>query len=261
MAAAAAFLGLCLASAAVDAQPVELIDCDVGAARSASEGPRGYRLRGDRCEGTFDREVSGASFRVASFYQSFGPFDPAEGSVPLTWDTPEPGVVHIRVRSLREGGELYGLDTQLRPGTTTFAWPTDFVRVLRLDPAQLAPAAFLVVDDKEMYLPLRVTPASAVPASYTLTLLSVERMDRLFVTVAPVDRVGDLATDAFVVLNQPVPQAPYASGRPIPISITGLQQAGVHVAQVVGLTSDGDRRELNVWFYHDHGPPADPDAR
>jgi hypothetical protein len=245
----------------VDAQPVERVDCDIGAARSASEGPRGYRLRGDRCEGTFNREVSGSSFRVAGFYKSFGAFDSAESTLPLTWSAPDTGVVHLRVRSLQEGGELYGMDTQLLPGTTSFAWPTDFVRVLRLEPAQLGPSAYLVVEDKEMYLPLRTTPASADPTSYTLTLLSVERMDRLFVTVAPVDRVGDLATGDFVVVNQPVPRALYTSGRPIPVTIAGLKQPGLYVAHILGLTSDGDRRELNVWFYHDHGHSADPAHR
>jgi hypothetical protein len=198
---------------------------------------------------------------VAAFYESFGPFESGQPTLPLTWSAPDTGLVHVRVRSLREGGELYGLDTQLLPGTTSFAWPTDFVRVLRLEPAQLAPAAYLVVDDKELYLPLRATPAPAEPTSYTLTLLSVERMDRLFVTVAPVERIGDLATDSFVMLNQPVPDAPYASGRPIPVTITGLRRRGPHVAQVLGLTSDGHRRELNVWFYHGHGQAADPLVR
>jgi len=248
-----ALLSLGAAVASAGAQPVERVDCDAAATRSASDGPRGYGLRGDRCEGTFNREVSGSSFRVAGFYESFGPFESDERTVPLTWSAPDAGVVHVRVRSLREGGELYGMDTQLLPGTTDFAWPTDFVRVLRLEPSQLAPAAYVVVDDKEMYLPLRAASASTSPSSYTLTLLSVERMDRLFITVAPVARVGDLATGGFVVVNQPVPGAPYTSGRPIPVTISGLEQPGLYVAQILGLTSDGDRRELNVWFYHDNG--------
>jgi len=247
-----AVLMLFASSAPARAQPVEDVDCDVGARRSASEGPRGYGPRGDRCEGTFNREVSGSSFKVAGFYRSFGSFDSAERSLPMSWSAPDAGIVHLRVRSMREGGELYGLDTQLRPGTTSYSWPTDFVRLLRLEPAQLAPAAFMEVDDKEVYLPLRIASTAAGGAvSYTVTVLSVERMDRLFITVAPVDRVGDLATGGFVVVNQPVPGAPFTSGRPIPVSITGLERPGLYVAQILGLTSDGNRRDLNVWFYHD----------
>lgn len=254
-----AVIGLCVPGSSASAQPVADVDCDAGATRSAAEGPRGYGLRGDRCEGTFNREVSGASFRVAGFYEAFGALEPGESTLPMTWSVPETGLVHVRVRSMREGGELYGMDTQLQSGTTSFSWPTDFVRLLRLEPAQLAPAAFLRVDDKEMYLPLRVSTTSGDgPERYTLTLLSVERMDRLFVTVAPVERVGDLATGDFVVVNEPVAGAPYISGRPIAVTISGLERSGLYIAQVLGLTSDGDRRELNVWFYHEREGSTDP---
>lgn len=257
-----ALLGLAFANVPAWSQPVNDVACDAGAARSASDGPRGYAPRGDRCEGTFNREVSGSSFRVAGFYESFGPFDPAASSLPLSWTVPDTGLVHVRIRSLREGGELYGMDTQLLPGTTGFAWPTDFLRILRLEPAQLAPAAFLELDGKAVFLPIRVSPATdEAPAAYTLTVLSVERMERVFLTVAPVDRVGDLATGDFVVVNQPVPGTPYTSGRPIQVTIEGLQRPGLYVAQILGLTSGGDRRELNVWFYHDRERSSDPAPR
>jgi hypothetical protein len=254
-----ALLGLCGSRALAAAQPVANVDCDVGASRAAAKGPRGYAPRGDRCEGTFNREVSGASLKVAGFYQAFGQLDSVKGAVPMTWSVPDTGLVHLRVRSMREGGEMYGMDTQLMAGTTSFSWPTDFLRLLHLEPSQLAPAAFIEVQGKDMYLPLRVSEASGGgPPTYTLTVISVERMERLFLTVASVDRVGDLATGGFVVVNQPIPGTPYSSGRPIPVSITGLGKPGLYVAQVLGLTSEGNRRELDVWFYHDQKGSESP---
>lgn len=236
-------------------QPIEHVSCDAGAVRSATEGVRGYGPRGDRCEGTFNREVAGASLRAAGFYRTLGSFDGASDPIPMTWSAPDTGLVHLRVRSVREGGELYGLDTQLRSGTKDFLWPADFIRLLRLESGQLAPGAFLRVDGRELYLPLRITATSdESPVDYTLILLAVERMERMFVTVAPVRRVGDLPTGDFVIVNQELPGAPFTSSRPIFAHIPAPEAPGLYVAQVLGLTSDGNRRELNTWFYNDADP-------
>src|SRR5579863_1516285 len=53
-----------------------------------AQDPYGYRLRGDRCEGVYIQEVSGAPLLVASWTESFADYDlTSRQQLAMEWDT------------------------------------------------------------------------------------------------------------------------------------------------------------------------------
>src|SRR6476646_4434823 len=78
-------------------QPV----CDPGLEERASV-PHGYRLRGTRCEGIYEREVGGDPLIVTSLTESFGDYTPSQdGNPPLTieWTSPAGAAEAVTLRA------------------------------------------------------------------------------------------------------------------------------------------------------------------
>jgi len=75
--------------------------CDPGLIQDKSN-PFGYRLRGDRCEGIYIQEVSGAPLTVASWTESFADYDLASGAaLVIEWESPSGKSVHLRAQGMR----------------------------------------------------------------------------------------------------------------------------------------------------------------
>src|SRR2546425_622955 len=68
--------------------------------QQAGSDPNGYRLRGDRCEGIYIKEVAGTTV-VASLIEYVENFNPAGQSLRIEWTAPGNASVRLRAYSLR----------------------------------------------------------------------------------------------------------------------------------------------------------------
>jgi hypothetical protein len=122
------FYGLCLAGVSGAQEG----PCDSQLKPLAGD-PNGYRVRGDRCEGIYIKDVAGsANLLVASFTESFEDYDPASGTdLLIDWKAPERGEVRLRAYALRRRLH-YCMDT-LRPGArTSYVWPSGLLNALSI---------------------------------------------------------------------------------------------------------------------------------
>lgn len=231
------------------------VQCDPRIIESAQSAANGYRLRGDRCEGTFKPEVAGPTLWVASFYRSYENFWATPGGeLLLTWDSPVDADVFIQAQSVRRQ-EYYRMDTQVRGAEKSYRWPTALLAVRELGRNDLGVRAWVKVGSQGevLYLPLRIgeaTPATG-EVSYTLTVVPNVRLKDVLVSLAPVDSVGEVAVKGFLRRNESLGRPLYVTQQPIDIPIQGIVQRGVYLTEITGIMATGEALPpMRVWFYH-----------
>ena len=112
-------------------------DCDSLVATRSSD-PLRYRQRGNRCEGVYGQNVAGSStLRVASLVESIEAFDDSS-SRPLhvEWTAPPGEAVSLRATAIR-AGLYYRMETVRPIAASSFDWPSDVRRPLRLTSADV----------------------------------------------------------------------------------------------------------------------------
>jgi hypothetical protein len=125
-------LALALTSIAVMQQsPLQATSYCDPSLTSVPETAHGYRMRGDRCEGIYARDV-GASMVVASFTEAFE-FPASQKLQPLRVqsDSTDGATLRLRARGLRRRLH-YRMDTTRSVATRYFDWPTDVLSALGL---------------------------------------------------------------------------------------------------------------------------------
>ncbi len=246
------FLPILLLPGGVVAQQVQ---CDPRIVEIAQAADHGYRLRGDRCEGTFRPEVSSPTLWVAAFYDTFEDFWPtSDGELLLRWESPVDTRVFVQAQSVRRQ-EYYRMDTQLDGGSTSYAWSTALLAARELGRSDIGVRAWTPGPDgrEVLYLPLHVGDAvrESGTGQYTLTLVPNVRLADVLITLAPVDSVGDLPTDGFLRRNDSLGQPLYVTQQPIPITLEGLTDRGVHLVEITGImATDEALPPKRVWFFH-----------
>lgn len=226
--------------------------CDPSLA-SVPETANGYRLRGDRCEGIYVRDV-GASMVVASFTEAFE-FSHPQARQPLRvqWDAPDGATLRLRARGLRRRLH-YRMDTSRTAATSYFDWPTDVLSSLELtrrDVGIVGLTSIMVGPvRRDVYVPLRVGPGAA-PAgagAYTLALMSDVELREVFVTLVATNANGGTAR---VVKNgQPLGYGYYPPERPIELTIDNLPMTGVYHLEIGAMLQNGGSTAIDLWFVH-----------
>jgi hypothetical protein len=167
--------------------------CDPYLLRLAAQIPDNavrYAFRGDRCEGTFSRQVAGQPLQLVSFTTAFENVDALDGPVSVEWHAPLAAeTVHIQASPLasRFG---YRMDTE-RPATASpYVWPMDVMRHLGLSRTNLAVRGWTSanVDGfmRDVHLPLKISQKehrAAHPPSHELLLWPHAELAALRVTV------------------------------------------------------------------------------
>src|SRR5689334_16114771 len=165
-------------------------DCDSLVATEKSD-PLRYRQRGDRCEGVYGQNVAGSStLRVASLVESQEAFDDTS-SLPLRleWTPPQGEAVMLRATSMRPG-LYYRMETVHPIAASSFAWPADVRRPLRIsstDVGVTGTASMAIGGSRrDVLVPLRISQRRppARSSSYRLTLWPTVGLSEVFVTVA-----------------------------------------------------------------------------
>jgi hypothetical protein len=242
-------LGLLLAGAPA---AFSLSPCDASLVQPAIN-PYGYHLRGDRCEGIYVQQVSGAPLAVVSWTRSFTDYDLASRQpLKVRWEmAPSTVPIRLRAQGLRRR-QYYRMDAVESPGSNSFTWPTDIVSALGISRPDVGIVALTEADiegnQKEIYLPLRVSQDNrfAPGGSYSLTLLPGIEMKEVYLTLTGPSG----AKPSKIKDGEAVGYGYYPAERPIEIAIPGLQSRGFYHLEIGATLRTGGVAAIDFWFYH-----------
>jgi hypothetical protein len=244
----------------VDARPASArFECDSLVATQKSD-PLRYRRRGDRCEGVYGQNVAGSSnLRVASLVESLEAFDDTS-SLPLRveWTAPAGEPVTLRASSLRSG-LYYRMETAHPVAASSFAWPSDVRRPLRISSADIGvtgTASMLIGGARrEVLVPLRVSQRRPPTrsSSYRLTLWPTVGLSQVFVTVAATGADG--APTRYLQRDQELGYGVYPAERPIVVRLPALMERGVYLVRVAATREGSGSATRSFQLYH-AGSPA-----
>jgi hypothetical protein len=177
----------------------------------------GYRLRDDRCEGLYSRNVSSYGIKLMSF-TSTAPVDDlciAGRAVHLVWPTYRAAEtpIQLHVESLRSKLD-YAMTSRRPANTTSYEWPTDprcNSNVLLRGPelAMLARTQGTVGSQRvNVLLPMTVAAAPSAPVRppYRIVLMPGRRVREIYVSLW---HYADGITRREVVSDRALGRAPY----------------------------------------------------
>lgn len=151
--------------------------CDPGLPQRRDD-PYGYRVRGDRCEGLFAREVGAGAPRIVGFGRHVEDFDAmAGGALRLRWPRPPlDGPVRLRVHCLRPR-VYYRMDTQAPGGRNEFSWSPGLLASLGLRRGDLAVIGWVTQGaadgPRRVLLPVDLLQRAAAPADRPLRMWAI----------------------------------------------------------------------------------------
>jgi hypothetical protein len=216
--------------------------------------PSGYRLRGDRCEGTYVKEVAAAgTLQVVSFTESFAEYDLTSGKDLLIEWTPR-GENQIRLRTYSLRRKLYyRMDTVRPPGSSSYAWPSGMLAIFRLGRAEtgLVGSTQQLIGGvrRDVLLPLTVRSRGdlAVPKRLELVLYPSVDLGEVFVSLAPVDPRG--LPGRFLMNGEPLRYGYYPADRGLPIKLPELKVRGLYFMEIGATLGSGGAATTNLWFH------------
>ena len=247
------------APAADAPRTVARFDCDSLVATRKTD-PLRYRQRGDRCEGVYGQNVAGSStLRVASLVESLEAFDDTS-SLPLRveWTPPAGEAVMLRASAIR-AGLYYRMETVHPIAASSFAWPADVRRPLRISSADvgITGTASMSIGGarREVVVPLRISQRRPPTrsASYRLTLWPTVGLSQVFVTVAATGAEG--APTRYLQRDAELGYGVYPAERPIVVRLPALAERGVYLVRVAATREGSGGVTRSILLYH-AGPPS-----
>lgn len=244
-----------------DANPTHAptrFDCDSLVATRSSD-PLRYRLRGDRCEGVYGQNVAGSStLRVVSLVESVESFDDTS-SLPLRieWTPPAGEGVLLRASSMRPG-LYYRMETARPIAASSFAWPADVRRPLRISSADVGVTgtASMPIGSvrREVLVPLRISQRRppARSSSYRLTLWPTVGLSEVFLTVAATGADG--TPTKYLQQDEKLAYGVYPAERPIVVRLPPLTERGVYLVRVAATREGSGGVTRSVLLYHAGAP-------
>jgi hypothetical protein len=219
--------------------------------QSSGNDPYSYRLRGDRCEGTYIQEVAGAPLTIASWTQSRPEYDlTSSHPLQIRWEMPGSGEVRLRAQSLRRR-TYYQMDTVRPSRSNSYEWPDGLLAAVKIPSEELGVtgSARLRIGqtDRDVYLPVRIFQAgSAAPGGYHLILLPGVQLDEVFVTIAAVKG----GKEAILKNGEPLGYGYYPAERAIDVTIAPPAETGIYRLEIGAVHKGGGASTAELWFYH-----------
>lgn len=237
-----------LAAAAIQAQSQP---CDPLLVPSTSD-PYTYRLRGDRCEGTYAQQVAGTPLAIVSWTQSFPAYDlNRRQPLHLEWESPGNNLgVRLRAQSLRRR-LYYQMDALRQAGIKFYDWPVDLLAALALPKEELAVTAIeratVGEAERDVYLPLRIGQGSAAgsPGGYQLVLLPGTELKEVFITLSETEGRKSVIRKA-----EPLGYGFYPAERPIDVPVAPPRERGIYRLEIGATLKNGGASAAELWFYH-----------
>ncbi len=217
-------------------------------------GPYGYRPRGDRCEGLYEREVGGTPLFLVSVTEFFEDFD-AGSRKPLVveWSSPAGSAVQLRAEGLKHD-LYYRMDSRPPAGTKSYTWPSDVLAALKIKRADIGVVGRtrLLVGGTErtVFVPLRVRQAQAAAecGTYLIMLFPTVEFDSVFISLASLGPDG--RPEKWLRRDKELGYDWYPAEQPIRVPVTELSARGVHELSISAKRSSGGSAPLRYWFYH-----------
>jgi len=232
------------------------LSCDPNLS-SPPNNPYGYRLRGDRCEGTYVQQLAGGSaFLMVSLNANFetqdlGRIDP----LIITWK-PFPGENEpIRLRAIGLRRRLYyRMDTIRPPGSEKYEWPTDVIRALNLSLPDIGLVAFTSVrigqNTIEVYLPLGIAQDKQVlePERYKIILYPRRELKEAFLHLISLNENG--MPKEIILDGVPLRYGFYPAERSQIVRLPKLETEGLYKLGIGANLSGGGSSYDEIFFYH-----------
>ena len=229
--------------------------CDPGLNQTIGD-PNGYRLRGDRCEGIYIKEVAGSStLVVVSMTESFEQYDATSGkSLYVEWPALGNERVWLRAYSLRRK-LYYRMDAFRPPGSARYMWPSGTLDALGIEKKDLGIVGWTPYTvgnaKRDVYLPLRITQQDGLIGgfkNYKVLLLSSVELEKVFISLVSLDFNG--RPDTFIRRDEELGYGYYPPDRPIDISISGMRKPGIYHLEIGATLRTGGSAATELWFYH-----------
>jgi hypothetical protein len=218
--------------------------------------PNGYRLRGDRCEGIYIREVAGSSaVLLVSLTRSALDYDLKSGKdLALDWQTPS-SQQPIRLRGMGLRQRLYYQMDAVRPaGTTSYTWNTGVLANLNLKPEELGLLAWTSMavgaQTKDVYLPLRVSQGKGIGGNtgYRVTLSPSAELSEVYLTLSPIGPDGRARPP--VLNGKKLGLGYYPALRAFSFPVADPGSPGIYALEVAAILTTGAPSTMKMWFYH-----------
>jgi hypothetical protein len=232
--------------------------CDP-ALKEIIDSPRGYHLRGDRCEGIYVKDVGGTVLQVVALIESFDDFEHASNN-PLIiqwvqWDkSMGANPVRLRAEGLRRRS-YYRMDTVRPADSVSFTWPSDVLSAEKLERQDVGVTAATQATvggvERNMYLPVRISQHANASRTdnYKLFVMPGVELEEVYISLGP---VGSRARpQVYIKNNEPLHFGYYPSGRAVMITVPELTVSGVYYIQVGAQLRGGGSTTVELWFFHD----------
>lgn len=217
------------------------------------QNPNGYRLRQERCEGTYVQEVAGTTLFVGSLTAGFEEYDLAfNKDLQLQWRQPGNAEVHLRAYGLRRR-LYYRMDAIRPPGNEPFKWSMAILGALQIQNRDLGIIGWhrqtIGNVDRDVYLPIRVTQRNAANPTntYALVLQPGVEFKEVYVSVANVNSEGKPTN--YLRDSQPLKYGYYPADRRIDVPLE-LQTPGLYLVEIGGELKNGGTTTLEFLMYH-----------
>jgi hypothetical protein len=203
----------------------------------------------------YAREVAGgADLLLVSLTESFADFDPAGvDSLPIAWTAPVYQSVRLRSYSLRR--KLYfRMDSRRSAGDTSYQWPTNLLRALRLSRSDIGVVAWVVLPvgetTRDVYVPVRIRGKgdSAPPRRLEMMLLPAAELTEVFVSLATVRADGGVGT--YLQRDQPLGHGFYPAERGIRIPLPAVKASGTYLVEIGATLREGGAVTTRFWLHH-----------
>jgi hypothetical protein len=148
------------------------------------DGPLGYRVRGDRCEGLYETLVALGTIQPVSLVLAEQPIP--LGLYRLTWSrTATMALVHVQAVTFKPD-VFYRMDAQVKG--SEYRWPTDLLRQLGIQANELGVLATreetINGQPQPVYLPVDLRGAGSSPRGrYALRVATSEDLAELYLSV------------------------------------------------------------------------------
>jgi hypothetical protein len=229
--------------------------CDSSLAR-LSPGPQGYRLHGDRCEGTFVQPVAGTALWLASLTESFERYDlTSRADLILEWTSPGDRGIRLRAQGIKR--DLYYRMDAIRPAAShSYHWPSDLLSAQRLTADRIGILGWTRYPiggvDQDVYVPLRITQHGAAPPFSALDLVLFPTVGLKEVYLSIVAAGDDGRPLRSIVQGDSLGYGYYPAERPVHVKLRQLRDPGLYYVEIAATLAAGGSFTVGHWVFRGH---------
>lgn len=225
--------------------------CDPGLHGSAAD-PFAYKVRGDRCEGTYVQDLESALLRVVSFTGSYEAFKSSDSeALSLEWQALDGPLIRLRAQSL-QSRLYYRMDTKqpARPGS--YVWATTLLGALKIESSDLGVLGWrretVGTRERDVYLPVHIRQRSAAKpvTAYRLAVIPGRELAEMYISIWRVSPDG--ARIDRLTSSKAVGHGYYPAGTAIDVDIPRPNHVGLFYLELGATVRGGGAGSVEFWF-------------